>query len=190
MIKLYFGKSSAGKDTFMKKAVVAGAIPIISATTRPPREGEIEGIDYYYKSDEKFKEMIENNELIEYRKYTTTVGGHEAIWYYGTPVINGDIKNDTYVGVVDIDGVKSFLKHYNSEDIELIYVEVSDDNVRETRARFRGSFDEIEWARRKVDDDEKFSTENLKELANLYGKPITKILNNEKLTFSTIEPDK
>lgn len=190
MIKLYFGKSSAGKDTFMKKAVAAGAIPIISATTRPPRVGEVEGIDYYFKSDNEFKSMIDKNQLIEYRRYKTTVGGKKAIWFYGTPEINGDIKNNTYVGILDIDGVKSFLNRYGSDDIELIYVEVSDDNVRETRARFRGSFDEIEWERRKLDDEEKFSNKNLQELANMYGKSIIKILNNDKITFSTIEPSK
>jgi len=49
----------------------------ISATTRAPREGEINGVHYFYKTVEEFEKMIEQNELIEYAQY---VGN-----YYGTP---------------------------------------------------------------------------------------------------------
>ena len=50
----------------------------ISVTTRKPREGEIDGMDYFFKTKERFKEMIENNKLLEWAEY---VGN-----YYGTPV--------------------------------------------------------------------------------------------------------
>ena len=50
----------------------------ISVTTRNPREGEVDGVDYFFKSREEFERMIENNKLLEWAEY---VGN-----YYGTPV--------------------------------------------------------------------------------------------------------
>ncbi|GAB7388078.1 guanylate kinase [Bacillaceae bacterium] len=49
----------------------------VSATTRAPREGEKEGVNYFYKTKEEFLRMIENDELLEWAEYV----GH----YYGTP---------------------------------------------------------------------------------------------------------
>ena len=49
----------------------------MTATTRGPRPGETEGVSYFYKTDEEFRQMIERGELIEYAGYV----GH----FYGTP---------------------------------------------------------------------------------------------------------
>ncbi|MBA4542489.1 MULTISPECIES: guanylate kinase [Thermoactinomyces] len=49
----------------------------ISATTRPPRESEVDGVNYFFKTVPEFKKMIQNDELIEWAQY---VGN-----YYGTP---------------------------------------------------------------------------------------------------------
>ncbi|MCM3739102.1 guanylate kinase [Oceanobacillus luteolus] len=49
----------------------------ISMTTRAMRPGEREGVDYFYRSNEEFEQMIANNELLEYAKYVNN--------YYGTP---------------------------------------------------------------------------------------------------------
>ena len=73
------GFSGAGKGTLMNAIMEqfdTYALSI-SATTRAPRPGEIEGVNYFYKTDDEFKKMIDNNELIEYAGYV----GH----YYGTP---------------------------------------------------------------------------------------------------------
>ncbi|MBB5176173.1 guanylate kinase [Nosocomiicoccus ampullae] len=50
----------------------------ISMTTRDKREGEVDGVDYFFKTHEEFEELIEQDKFIEYAKY---VGN-----YYGTPV--------------------------------------------------------------------------------------------------------
>ncbi len=73
------GFSGAGKGTIMKKMLekYPHYALSVSATTRQPREGEQEGVDYFYKSEEEFQRMIENEELLEYAGYV----GH----YYGTP---------------------------------------------------------------------------------------------------------
>lgn len=50
MITLYIGKSAVGKDTLLKKQIEDGVSPIISFTTRPMREGEVNGVDYNFVS--------------------------------------------------------------------------------------------------------------------------------------------
>ena len=71
--------SGAGKTTL--KDLVIKEFPdmvySISATTRAPREGEVEGTHYFFKSRDEFKRMIENNELVEWNE----VHGN----FYGTP---------------------------------------------------------------------------------------------------------
>ena len=73
------GFSGAGKGTLMKLLVerYPDYALSVSATTRKPREGERDGIEYFFKSEEEFDVMVQNGELLEYEGYV----GH----YYGTP---------------------------------------------------------------------------------------------------------
>ena len=76
------GFSGAGKGTIVKKIIEENdnyALSI-SMTTREPREGEVEGVSYFFVSKERFEEAISNGELVEYANY---VGN-----YYGTPKKN------------------------------------------------------------------------------------------------------
>lgn len=62
------GPSGAGKDTVIRRMQERG-LPfhfVVTATTRPRREGEVHGKDYFFVSKEEFARMIANNELIEY----------------------------------------------------------------------------------------------------------------------------
>ncbi len=62
------GPSGAGKDTVIQRMKERG-LPlhfVVTATTRPPREGEVHGRDYFFLSREEFERMIANDELIEY----------------------------------------------------------------------------------------------------------------------------
>lgn len=73
------GFAGTGKGTVMKK-LIAGYdeyVLSVSATTRQPRAGEIDGVHYFFKERECFLEMIEKDELLEYAEY---VGN-----FYGTP---------------------------------------------------------------------------------------------------------
>ena len=78
VIAIISGFSGAGKGTVVAELVKRYGYAIsVSATTRAPREGEVEGINYFFKTKEEFEQMIHNDELIEYAQY---VGN-----YYGTP---------------------------------------------------------------------------------------------------------
>ncbi|MBO8171103.1 MAG: guanylate kinase [Bacillaceae bacterium] len=73
------GPSGVGKGTVCAelRRQVPELVYSVSATTRAPREGEREGINYFFKSREEFENMIRNNQLLEWAEY---VGN-----YYGTP---------------------------------------------------------------------------------------------------------
>ena len=72
--------SGSGKDTVVKKLMEKSTAPIwvsVSATSREPRNGEVEGKDYYFLSKDDFKEKIDEGFFLEYAEYAGN--------YYGTP---------------------------------------------------------------------------------------------------------
>lgn len=74
------GFSGVGKGTLMKELVKRYPDEYalsVSATTRPPREGEVDGREYFFRTKEEFEGLIERNALIEYAVYNGN--------YYGTP---------------------------------------------------------------------------------------------------------
>ena len=73
------GFSGAGKGTVMKRLIQKydDYALSISVTTRKPREGELDGIEYFFKTKEEVETMIENDEFLEYARYVDN--------YYGTP---------------------------------------------------------------------------------------------------------
>lgn len=74
------GFSGAGKGTIMKQLLQQypdNYALSISATTRKPRTGETDGVEYFFRTREQFEEMIAKDELIEYAQYVEN--------YYGTP---------------------------------------------------------------------------------------------------------
>lgn len=73
------GPSGVGKGTVCSvlRKEQSDIVYSVSATTRSPRIGEVEGINYFFKTREAFQQMIQNNELLEWAEY---VGN-----YYGTP---------------------------------------------------------------------------------------------------------
>jgi len=73
------GPSGAGKGTICMQLLMEMSFlkVSVSATTRKPREGEKDGIDYFFIEEEEFLKRVKNNEFLEYAK----VYGN----YYGTP---------------------------------------------------------------------------------------------------------
>ncbi|KKO52173.1 guanylate kinase [Paenibacillus sp. DMB20] len=87
------GPSGVGKGTVCSalRTRVPDLVYSVSATTRSPRLGEVDGINYFFKNREEFHAMIENDQLLEYAEY---VGN-----YYGTP---RDFVEETIAGGKDI----------------------------------------------------------------------------------------
>lgn len=76
------GPSGAGKGTICKRFMEKNkdVMLSVSATTRSPRAGEVEGINYFFMSKEQFVEKIESNDFLEYAEVYDN--------YYGTPKSN------------------------------------------------------------------------------------------------------
>lgn len=152
------GMSCAGKDTVRRALEKIGYTNIVSHTSRPMRENEIEGVDYNFVSKEEFNNLIDNNEMIEYRNYETNWNGRGETWFYGVKKFKPD--NRDYVIVMDLGGAESIIKHFGEENCMVVYLSASD-NERKIRATIRGSFDETEWNRRLIADYKDFSFDNL-----------------------------
>ena len=73
------GPSGVGKGTVLGELMKRRGDMCfsVSATTRAPREGEVDGVNYFFVSKERFEEMIQNNELLEYAQFVSNS--------YGTP---------------------------------------------------------------------------------------------------------
>ena len=176
------GKSASGKDTILNKLKNEGFVPLVSTTTRPMREGEIDGKDYNFISAEEFKKKIKNNDFIEYRSYDTLVNNIAEVWYYGLSKQEINPSRD-YVTILDVDGTKSLLDYYGERNCFIVSVE-ADDKLREQRAMSRGSFDRSEWDRRFKDDASKFNNDEISKIANF------RIYNEGKLENALIEFNK
>ena len=90
--------SGAGKSTLSKRLINwdPSMSFSVSATTRPPRKGEVDGVDYFFKSHDEFETMVKNNGMLEHAE----VFGN----YYGSPKgpVEGAI-NDGHDVLFDID---------------------------------------------------------------------------------------
>ena len=109
----------------------------VSATTRKPRQGETDGKEYFFITKERFKEMIENNEFLEYAEY---VGE-----FYGTPVksIKEYIDSGkTVILDIEVQGAKQVM----AKDIEATTIFLVPPDMEELEKRLRG---------RGTDSDEK-----------------------------------
>lgn len=157
------GKSSSGKDTIYKRLLRETSLkPIVPYTTRPMREGEMEGVNYFFVSS--VEEMKSRGKIIESRSYNTKLG----VWTYAT-VDDGqiDLSTNSYLTIGTISSyckIKDYLK-----DVLPIYIEV-DDGIRLERALSRERLEKTpkyaEMCRRYLADEEDFSKEKL-EVLNL-----------------------
>lgn len=80
LLMVVSGPSGTGKGTVLKafRKLNPDIVPVPSATTREPRRGEVDSVNYFFKTREEFEKMIEENSFVEWVIY---IGN-----YYGTPV--------------------------------------------------------------------------------------------------------
>lgn len=112
------GAAGSGKDTIMKKILKEHPEwnEIISCTSRPPREGEKHGVNYYFYKDEEFIELVNSGQMLESTNFNN--------WFYGTPL--EALKKDTInIGVFNPAGIKSLRQNKNI-DLMVFYIKVDD----------------------------------------------------------------
>lgn len=166
MGKIYYlmGKSSSGKDTLYKE--ILHKIPelqtLILYTTRPIREGERDGVEYHFVSEEILKQFEEEGKIIEKRTYDTVYGQ----WKYAT-IDDGQINLDEndYLMIGTLESYIKTKEYYGNENLIPLYIEVEDKErlmraiVREQQQDHPG-YEEV--CRRFLADQKDFSEDNLK----------------------------
>lgn len=126
------GASGVGKGTvlgiMMKKRKDLSFS--VSATTRPPRPGEIDGVHYYFISREKFAEMIAEGAFLEYDAHADN--------YYGTPRAQAEEKRERGSVLLDIEPAGAKQVREKMPDAELIFIMPPSMQELERRLRGRG----------------------------------------------------
>lgn len=167
MIVVLVGKSCVGKDRVREWLCSdKGYKKLISYTTRPMRNNEKDGVDYWFIDNEHMNFLKNKGYILDYREYKVSGGD---IWGYGHFNTDKDVfKNEIYVAIADLDGAKAFKEKYG-DDCLIIYIEASyyqrraranirDDNALEIERRFKQ--DDIDFSNEKLYNIIDFSVEN------------------------------
>ena len=126
------GASGVGKSTVLSRVMDTrkDLIFSVSATTRAPRPGEVDGVDYYFVSNEKFQEMIDANQFLEYDIHMKTC--------YGTPAAQVNEKLERGNVILDIEPNGAFNVRRARPDATLIFIMPPSWEALENRLRSRG----------------------------------------------------
>ena len=130
------GASGVGKSTVLKQ-VMSGREDLsfsVSATTRQARPGEEDGVHYYFVSQEKFLQMIEEDAFLEYDKHAAN--------YYGTPGFEVEQKLKKGSLILDIEPAGAKIVKEKRPDCVLIFIMPPSQEELERRLRGRGDTSE------------------------------------------------
>lgn len=152
MVYLICGKSGVGKSTLLKNIINECNIePIVTCTTRPPREGEIDGVDYHFITKEQFDEYNESCDFMECSSYKVANG---ETWYYGSLFKDFTGNKDKFI-VVNPSGVKVIKTKCTSYGIDTkIILLTANRKIRLKRLNIRGDNKEEVFRRMKADDED------------------------------------
>ena len=132
-IFIFAGPSGSGKSTIQKELMKSKELNLdfaISATTRPIRKDEVDGISYYFHTKEEFDKKIKNNSFIEWSEHFG--------FKYGTlkSEINRIIKEGrTPFLEIETNGVKQIIDKFDKKDLVTIFLRTS--NFSELKKRIK-----------------------------------------------------
>ncbi|MBR4758651.1 MAG: guanylate kinase [Lachnospiraceae bacterium] len=171
------GKSSSGKDTIYRKLMEDQALSLktlVMYTTRPIRDGEHEGKEYHFVTEEKMQELEEAGRVIEKRTYPSMHGP----WHYFTVDDGVDLSQDDYLIIGTPESYVKLRDYFGEEKMYPILLE-TDDGDRLQRALNRERKQDqpkySEMCRRFLADEKDFSREKIKEAG------IDKVFRNDDL---------
>lgn len=162
------GKSSTGKDTIFKRLTEDQELnlkTIVSYTTRPIRDGEEEGKEYFFVDEKRLKELEDAGRVIEMRAYNTYFG----IWKYFTVADEQiDLSREDYLIIGTLESFKKMKAYYGADKVVPVLITL-DDGVRLQRALDREKMQENpkyeEMCRRFLADAQDFSLEKQREVS-------------------------
>lgn len=136
-IFVIMGKSSSGKDTIFSRLVGqadCGLKTVTMYTTRPMRDGEADGREYFFTDEEHCAQYEEQGRIVELRAYNTVYG----VWKYFT-LDDGQIDMDskeTYIIIGTLEAYDKIRNYYGKDRVHPIYIEV--DAKTRIHRRLRG----------------------------------------------------
>ena len=159
------GKSSSGKDTVYKRLLAdneLGLNQLVTYTTRPIREGEVNGREYFFIDEAEALRLHEEGRIVESRAYNTVFG----IWKYMT-VDDGDmdLANKSYVVIGTLESYVQIRNYFGKENVVPVMIEVDDGERLERalkRERIQPNPKYDEMCRRFLADSADFSKEKVK----------------------------
>lgn len=158
------GKSSSGKDTIFKRLLEGGGPElktVVPYTTRPIRDGEQDGVEYFFTDEAGFQKLKEQGKIIEERTYHTFHGQ----WRYFT-VNDGQFQDETqnFAVIGTLEGYLKLCEYFGREKLLPILIELND-GLRLQRALNREMVQETpryeEMCRRFLADSEDFAEEKI-----------------------------
>lgn len=161
------GKSATGKDTVFKELLKRRPelTTVVPYTTRPIREGETDGVEYFFTSSEKLEQFKNSGKIVELRTYETVMGP----WSYFTADDGQfDLEDERpFLMIGTLESYEKMVEYFGSEAMVPLYIEVPD-GIRLRRAvdreekQQKPNFREV--CRRYLADEDDFSEEKLSRL--------------------------
>ena len=166
MNKIFYimGKSASGKDNIYKRLLADESLnlhELVLYTTRPQRQDKVDGREYFFVDDEKFRELQAQGKIIESRSYHTIYG----IWTYFTADEGRiELEQNNYIGIGTLESYEKMLEYFGEDVMRPIYVEVEDGErlmraLKREQKETKPKYDEM--CRRFLADCEDFSEEKI-----------------------------
>ncbi len=184
MLIVISGPSGSGKGTIIKEVMkkIPDLIYSVSYTTRPKREGEIEGKDYFFISKDEFEKLIDEDFFIEWAKVYD--------YYYGTGkefVLNNLNDNKDVILEIEIQGAKKIREIYDKKNVIFIFIAPPDFKELEKRImnRKRGETEEeikkrMNFAKKEIEESKNYDYIIINDNINKAVKKIVNIINKER----------
>ena len=143
---ILIGASCSGKDTIKKELIKRGIKSLVTTTTRPPRDGEINGVTYNFMKKDRFLKLKEKGYFAETTSYNVM---NDETWYYGTSLNSLKIADKNTVIILNPDGFRK-VKEIEGLDIVSFYIQAKKSVIKK-RLKARG--DNRKEAKRRMKAD-------------------------------------
>lgn len=182
------GKSACGKDTLYKRILAEGSLPLktlIPYTTRPARDEEADGVEYYFFTEGQLKELERQGNIIELRSYHTVHG----VWKYFTANDHQiNLEKHHYLIIGTLESYAKFQEYFGKPSLVPLYIELEDGERLQralNRERMQSEPKYTELCRRFLADDKDFSPENLKqaEITNSFANTDLDLCTQQIISF-------
>lgn len=181
MCLVLIGKSASGKDAIRSELIVKhGFHPIVTYTTRPMRDGEVDGVTYHYISDDEFIQKIEDGFFAEYKTYLAKIDDNQyKKWRYGLSKESLETADENTVVILTPGGVRDILKYNLDMKVVWVYANHSTIKKRLDARISRGIATKEECERRTMKDDKDFNIADVlanRIIYNNYGRNLNDVI--------------